>query len=142
MTTIQRYEGIQSVLKRCGNDGCHFLTLLSIAEQYRNLHMNKPEIDLIYAIRICRSKNWISPDFYVNNDGTPILEFFTCKKWTRKEVDKLPVIGDNDYTEAIYYNPSTQLHHYRRRGYDTLEYSKTVTEGSVEKYYIYTVEAA
>lgn len=135
MNILDRYSGIQDVMKMVGSDGCHFLTLCSIAEEY----LNKP-IDLIGLIRHCQSKRWITNDFWVKNDGTPILNYLTNKKWTRKEVDKLPVIRDNDYTEAIYYNPNTGFHHYRRRGIDTLSYSITVRDGYIEKYYIYTVE--
>ena len=135
MNVLDRYSGIQDVMKMVGSDGCHFLTLCSIAEEY----LDRP-IDFIGLIRCCQSKRWITNDFWVKNDGTPILNYLTNKKWTRKEVDKLPVIRDNDYTEAIYYNPATGLHHYRRRGIDTLSYSITVRDGYIEKYYIYTVE--
>lgn len=129
-----RYSGIQTILKSCGDEGCHFLTLLSIAETE-----SKKNIDLINAIRICQSKGWIRSDFFVKNDGTPILKFFTGKEWVREEVAKLPVaIRDEQYTEAIWFNPGTKFHHYRRRCFDTLENSNTVANGYIEKFYIYT----
>lgn len=135
MTVRERYEGIQDLLAYAGAEGCHFLTLLSIAEE-----CTKHNVDLIGTIRICIKKHWITSDFWVTNDGTPILEYLTGKKWTRKEVVKLPVINDNDYTEAIYYNPNTKYHHYRRRSFDIKDNSITVRDGHIEKYYIYTVE--
>lgn len=33
MTVKERYSGIQTILGDCHTDGCHFLTLLSIAEE-------------------------------------------------------------------------------------------------------------
>lgn len=134
-----RYEGLQSLFGTMKDESCHFLTLCSIADEYLFAH-DGPYIDLIGIIRTSQTKGWITDDFYVTNDGTPILEHLTGKKWTRKEVVKLPTIGDNDYTEAIWYNPQTGYHHYRRRYFDTLNKSKTVAEGYIEKYYIYTVE--
>ena len=139
MTVQERYEGIQSVLKNAGDEGCHFLALCSIADEYNNEH-GKPYLDLINAIRVCQSKRWIDKGFWVKNDGTPFLEYLTGIKWSRKEVVKLPVIRDNDYTEVVWFNPDTGFHHYRRRYMDTLEHSVTVEKGYIEKYYVYTAE--
>lgn len=133
MSIKDRYNGIQTVFKALGDEGCHFLVLCSIAEE----HTGRP-VDLINLIRVCQSRKWIEDDFWVKNDGTPILEYLTGEKWERKEVERLPIIGDNDYTEAIYFNPRTELRHYRRRYVDTLAYSTTVAEGYIIKYYIYT----
>lgn len=135
----KRYEGIQTILKACGDEGCHFLTLCTIADEWRHEH-NLPFIDLIGTIRLLQSKELMTSDFFINDDGTKVLSLLTDgKKWTRKDVEKLPPIGDNDYTEAIYFNPRTQLRHYRRRYMDTLKYSVTVEEGYIESYRIYTV---
>lgn len=134
-----RYSGFQTLCGVMKDEACHYLVLCSIADEYLITHGHQPH-DFLGILRLAQSKRWITKDFWVSNDGTPILEAATGKKWQRKEVVSLPVIRDNDYTEAIYYNPNTDLHHYRRRGFDTLEYSKTVAEGYVEKYYIYTVE--
>lgn len=134
MTAVRkRYEGIQTVLQVCGDEGCHFLTLLTIAEE-----QSGQKYDLIDTIHQCLAKHYIQDDFYVLKD-TLILKMLTGKKWTRKDVEKLPPIGDNDYTEAIYFNPRTQYHHYRRRYMDTLKQSVTVLEGYIESYRIYTV---
>lgn len=138
MTVQERYEGLQTLFLAAYQDGCHFLTLCSIADEYRYDH-GLPYLDLIAAIRICRSRNLISDDFYVKDDGTTILKLLSNKKWTRKDVVNLPVIGDNDYTEAVYFNPRTQFKHFRRRYFDTLSDSITVKEGSIIQYRIYTV---
>lgn len=139
MTVKERYSGIQSILKIAGDNACHFLTLLSIAEEE-----SKASIDLIEAIRVGQNKKWMDSEFTVTVTGSlALLKYYTNKKWTRREVKKLPpVIRSNEYTEAVYKNNNTGYTHYRRRGYDTLNYSVTVTEGYVEKYYIYTCEVA
>jgi hypothetical protein len=139
MVVKERYEGLQTLALSLHKDGCHFLTLCSIADEYR--YDNGLEfIDLITAIRLCQSKGLIDDEFYVKDDGCKVLKLLTAgKKWTRKDVETLPPIGDNDYTEAIYFNPRTQFHHYRRRYFDTLDHSVTVEEGYVESYRIYTV---
>ena len=134
MTLIERYSGIQSILKVVGSEGCHFLALCSIAEESTGKN-----IDLINTIRMSQSKGWVASDFLVR-DALSFLNWLTGRKWTRKEVAKLGDIHDNDYTEAVYFNPRTGLRHFRRRGFDTLNSSKTVDEGHIEKYYVYTTE--
>ena len=136
----ERYEGIQTAFRQCGEDGCHFLVLCSIADEWRQEH-GLPFIDIIETIHLLRNMNLITADYYVRDNGCKVLSILTeNKKWTRKDVDKLPRIRDNDYTEVVYFNPRTQFHHFRRRGYDTLSYSATVKEGYIESYRIYTVE--
>lgn len=135
MTVKDRYEGFQDVAKDLWECGCHFLVLLSIAEEESGT-----KIDLIECIRLCRSKGWIRSDFYVN-DALAILRFYTHKEWKRSDIlQKLPkVIADNQYTEVIYYNARTSFQHFRRRGFDTKNDSVTVREGKIIGYYIYTV---
>jgi hypothetical protein len=139
MTVKERYEGLQTLALALNTDGCHFLTLCSIADEYRYDH-GLPYIDLIWAIRTLMSKGLIDSEFYVKDDGTNVLSILTDgKKWTRKDVDKLGTIGDNDYTEAVWFNPNTQFRHFRRRYVDTLRDSITVRDGYIEKYRVYTV---
>ena len=132
MTVKNRYNEIQSILGKCSEYGCHFLSLLSIIEE-----VNNEPVDLIEAIKVCQSKGFMDSNFFVKA-GDELLEYFTGKKWIRKTVETLPKkIEDNWYTEVIFYNPKTELYHYRRRGWDTLIDSKTVKEGYVLKYYIW-----
>ena len=135
MTVKERYQGLQTLALSLHKDGCHFLTLCSIAEE-----ASGKSIDLIWAIRVCMSRGLLKSDFYVNDDGTGVLKLLTGKKWTRKDVEKLGVIGDNDYTEAEWFNPRTGFTHFRRRYFDTLDDSVTVKEGFIKRYRIYTVE--
>lgn len=139
MTVRERYEGFQSLALNLHKDGCHFLTLCSIADEYRADHA-LPYIDLIEAIRLCQSKRLIDEEFYVKDDGCKVLSLLTNgKKWTRKDVDVLGKVGDNDYTEAEWFNPRTKFTHFRRRYFDTLNGSVTVQEGYIKRYRIYTV---
>lgn len=136
----ERYKGIQTILEACGKDGCHFLTLCSIADEWRYEH-NLPFIDIIDTIHLLHQGKLMSSDFFIKDDGTKVLSLLTeGKKWTKKNVDKLPRIRDNDYTEVVYFNPRTKFKHFRRRPYDTLTYSVTVAEGYILEYRIYTVE--
>lgn len=140
MIPRERYENLQTELLALHKDGCHFLTLCSIADEYRHDH-GLEYIDLIWAIRTCTSKGLIDGEFYVKDNGCKILSLLTDgKKWTRKDVEILPPIRDNDYTEAEYFNPRTQFTHFRRRYFDTLRDSVTVKEGYIRKYRIYTVQ--
>ena len=143
MTVKDRYSGIQTLFKTANESSCHFLSLLSIAEE-ENIRLGKsnPNIDLIDAIRISQSKQWMNHDFTVTVQGSlNLLKHYTGKSWTRKEVKKLPLkIKPNEYTEVIYKNDNTGFKHYRRRYFDTLENSITVRDGYILAYYIYTCE--
>lgn len=135
MTVKNRYQGLQTILQSCGDEGCHFLALCSIIEE-----VNQRPLDLIEAIRVSQSKGWVKSDFFCKN-GDLFLNYFTNKNWKRREVEKLPdEIKENEYTEAIYFNPRTEYCHYRRRGFDTIDNSLTVREGYVMKYYIWYYE--
>lgn len=135
MTLKERYYGLQTVLTKCGDEGCHFLTLCSIIEEVNN----KP-LDLIDAIRVAQSKGWFDTNFY-GKAADLFLNHFTGKKWKRKRCDKLPpVLKDNEYTEAVYYNSNTGYFHYRRRGFDTIVDSITVRDGIIVEYYIWFYE--
>ena len=135
MTVKDRYEGLQSLFATAYESSCHFLVLCSIAEEAIG-----HDIDLIWAIRTCRSRQLIDDEFYVKDDGCGILKLLTNKKWTRKDVVKLGVIRDNDYTEAEWFNPRTGFTHFRRRYFDTLNDSVTVREGYIKQYRVYTVQ--
>lgn len=128
-----RYTSLQTILGNCYQWGCLFLCLCSIAEEQSGKH-----VDLIDAIKVSQAKGWLSASFDVN-DNLSILEYLTGKKWSRNTVNSLPhSISTNEYTVAIYYNKRTGFKHFRRRGYDTLESSVTVKEGTLIGYYIYS----
>lgn len=137
-----KYTGCQTMFKKANSYACHFLTLLSIADEENiRLQNKKSGIDFLEARVIAQKMKWMDKDFTVTVEGSlKLLEFYTDRKWSRREVKTLPeIIKDNEYTEAIYKNGETR--HYRRRAFDTLTASVTVRDGYVEKYYIYTSEA-
>lgn len=131
-TTRMRYEGLQTLLRCCGEEGCLFLSLISIAEEVEHT-----TLDLIEVIRTCLEKGWIEDDFYCN-DSLAILSYLTNKTWTRKEVSRFPSLKSHDYVIANYYNERTGCVHRRRNEFDTLESSITVREGYIQSYYIYS----
>lgn len=143
MTVKDRYSGLQTLFKTANESSCHFLSLLSIAEE-ENIRLCKlnPNVDLIDAIRVAQSKRWMDHEFTVTVQGSlELLKYCTGKKWTRREVTKLPSnIKDNEYTEVIHKNDKTGFKHYHRRYFDTLESSVTVRDGYILGYYIYTCE--
>lgn len=136
MTVREHYENLQTLFKTMHESSCHFLTLCSIAEEATGVW-----VDVIKAAYLLQSRGLMDNEFYIKDDGCKVLSLLTNgKKWTRKDVEKLPPIRDNDYTEAIYFNPRTQFKHFRRRYFDTLRDSVTVKEGSIVQYRIYTVQ--
>lgn len=140
MTVKERYEHLQTICGIAKDSACHFLTLCSIADEYRHDH-GLPYIDIIESMKLLQSKGLMDGEFYVKDDGCKVLSLLTNgKKWSRKDVEKLGVIGDNDYTEAEWFNPRTKFTHFRRRYFDTLRDSVTVKEGYIKRYRIYTVQ--
>ena len=129
-----RYENIQSFLAHIDTDGCYFLSLLSIAEEY-----TKSKIDLIDAIWLARGSDLITDDYYVK-DALGLLTALTGHVWVMHKTTTLPeVINDNEYTVAVWYNERTQFKHFRRRYFDTLLNSVTVKEGSIAYYHVFRV---
>ena len=126
-----RYKNSQTLMKQFGETGCTFLCILSIAEET----IEKP-IDFFDAYNKCYK--YLGKDLTVK-DNLKILNILTGKNWVRKETDSIDrTLSDNEFSIAIYYNPRTGRHHYRRRSFDTLQDSITVKEGTIEKYYIYS----
>lgn len=128
-----RYNGIQSKLKRIGDSGCLFLTLCTIIEE-----VNDKEADLIGIIQESMAKGWLTETYTVKNSPA-LLNAFTGKTWSRREVKELPiVVNDNEFTIEKWVNPKTGGNHFRRRFVDTYTDSNTVKIGKIECYYIYS----
>ncbi|MBO7715806.1 MAG: hypothetical protein J6S85_19745 [Methanobrevibacter sp.] len=128
-----RYNGIQTLLKHISDGGCLFLSLVSIIEE-----VTGQVADVFDIIQISMKSKWLTPEFEVNN-SIAILETFTDKIWSRIELPALPSeIRENEFTIEKWYNPKTKFTHFRRRFVDTLISSKTVAEGYLKEYYIYS----
>lgn len=129
---MKRFTGLQNKLKKIGEEGCHFLFLMSIIERE-----TRKNVDIITFYDTCLSKGWIEEDLYVN-DALAILEHFTHTGWYRYEANSYSVpVPPGVYVEEVWYNPRTKYTHFRDVSFDTYEDSITVKEGSLTKYYIY-----
>lgn len=129
---MKRFIGLQNKLKKIGDEGCHFLFLMSIIERE-----TKKNIDIITFYDTCLSKGWIREDLYVK-DALALLEHFTGKGWYRYEADSYQVpVTPGTYIEEVWYNPRTKYSHFRDVSFDTYDNSITVKEGTLTKYYIY-----
>ena len=127
-----RYEGIQNKLWDI-REGCFFLSLCSIAEEYL-----QRKIDLIDAVNMAFEKNLVSSDYWVKND-CKLLEILTGKKVSKRQSQKCGILEDNEYSIAKWLNKQGTANHFRRRYFDVYLNSKTVKEGTLVCYYIYTI---
>lgn len=127
-----RYEGIQNKLWDI-REGCFFLSLCSIAEEYL-----QRKIDLIDAVNMAFEKNLVSSDYWVKND-CKLLEILTGKKVSKRQSQKCGILEDNEYSIAKWLNKAGTANHFRRRYFDVYTDSKTVKDGSLVCYYIYTI---
>ena len=135
MNVKERYKEIQTVFEKAGESACLFLSLLSIAEEYTGL-----PVDFIVAYRKCIELGLIEKDFYCL-DQEKILYAFTGMKWKKTVLKELPdPVPGNMYTVEKWHNERTGFTHFKRRGWDTLESSVTVKEGSIVEYYCYSME--
>lgn len=136
-----RYSGIQDKLKGI-YEGCHFLTLCSIAEEALQFIYSNPncKVDLIDAVNLAYDKKFIDPGYEVSSNCGLLEALTPGHHWTQTTVSKLPkTIKDNQFTEVVYKNPRNNFKHYRRRSVDTLFDSVTVREGYILEYRIYTL---
>lgn len=135
-----RYAGIQDKLKNI-YEGCHFLTLCSIAEealQWINRNDNI-KVDLIDAVNLAFDKYLIDAGYDVKNNCGLLEALTPGHHWTQTTVYELTNVMDNEFTEVVYKNPRNNFKHYRRRSVDTLKDSVTVKEGYILEYRIYTM---
>lgn len=124
-----RWSGLQTIW----SSGCYFFALLTIAEESTGKH-----IDLIDATRKALEKGYINNDGFVNNP-CGLLKYLTGKTFDHDISTKLPaIISDKMYTIEKWVSNKTGKTHFKRRFVDTLLNSKTVAEGNIDCYYIFT----
>lgn len=139
MTVKDRYQGLQTLFQVAHDSSCHFLVLCTIIEE-KNRETNPDyKLDLIEAIRLSMSKGYMKETFFVH-DALEILKLFTGHKWSRRTEPTLPDLKPNEWSECNWFNPNTGLEHFTRRNINTLSDSRTVREGYIRYYYIYTCE--
>jgi len=131
-----RYEGLQNKLWGI-REGCFFLSLCSIAEEY-NLAHGSDKIDLIDAINIAFKEGLVSDDYWIKDD-CKILSLLTGKKVKKRQSVTCGILDDNEYSIAKWLNKAGTANHFRRRYFDVYTDSKTVKDGSLVCYYIYTI---
>ena len=128
-----RYEGIQNKLWGI-REGCFFLSLCSIAEEYNN-----KKIDLIDAINLAFDKGLVSDDYWVKDDCKLLSLLTGNKKIKKRQSQTCGILDDNEYSISKWLNKAGTANHFRRRYFDVYKDSKTVKYGSLVCYYIYTI---
>lgn len=138
-----RYEGIQNKLWDI-REGCFFLSLLSIAEEYRLEH-GMMKVDLIDAVNMAFEQKYITFDYFVRFD-CEILSKLTGQKVTKRKAKSCGTLKANEYSVAKYEKKTVNkdgkevtVNHFRRRYFDVYANSSTVREGKLVEYYIYTI---
>lgn len=131
-----RYEGLQNELMRFIPESCFFLSLLSVAEDYRADRGQIVKVDFIDAFRMARNRGWLGIDNMMYNDVAFLehLTGHTVEKRVVKPEQEL-FVASNEYTIAKYRKGSVT--HFRRRGYDVYTGSQTVAKGKMEAVYVY-----
>jgi hypothetical protein len=135
-----RYEGLQNELCNFSPVCCFFLTLLSIAEDWKADNKIEPAtVDFIDALRSSRKNGWLGIDNMMYND-VKLLEYLTGAKVTKRVVTDPsgPIdVADDEYSAAKYRKGSNT--HFRRRYFDVFNGSQTVAKGKLEAVYIYKI---
>lgn len=131
-----RYEGLQNELMRFIPESCFFLSLLSVAEDYKSDRGMIGKVDFVDAFRTARSKGWLGIDNMMYND-VAFLEHLTGHAVEKRVVkpEQELTVANNEYTIAKYRKGS--ITHFRRRGYDVYTGSQTVAKGKMEAVYVY-----
>lgn len=138
-----RYEGIQNKLWEI-REGCFFLSLLSIAEEYRLEH-GMMKVDLIDAVNMAFEKKFVTMDYFVRFD-TEILSQLTGQPVTKRKSKTCGALKANEYSIAKYEKKSINkdgeeqtVNHFDRRYFKVYTNSKTIRDGKLVEYYIYTI---
>lgn len=141
-----KYKGIQSKMKDSakefsllGDYGCLFLCICSIAEEYNQDFKTGKQLDIMSFWLQCRSKGLIGEEFFCK-DQTEMLKLATGVEWSKSVVEQLGTVKDNQYTVEKWFNKETGFTHFKRRWGDTLRSSRTVNEGNIIEYYVYTAK--
>lgn len=131
-----RYEGLQNRLLGIG-EGCFFIALLSIAEEYRLEH-GKGKVDFVDAVNMAFERQWITSDYTVKKD-TALLKWLTGTYVSKRESKTCGELKDNEYSIAKYLNREGTANHFDRRYFNVYTNSKTIKYGTLLCYYIYTI---
>ena len=130
-----RWEGIQNKLWGM-QEGCFFLTLCSIAEEY-NISHGRDKVDLVDAVNKAFDMKWVKSDYTVLNDTALLSWLCNGAKVSKRMSSTCGLLKANEYS-ACKYALDNKLH-FRRRYFDVYTNSNTVKNGEFVCYYIYTI---
>lgn len=135
---ITKVPAIQDLAYCIGSDGCYFICLCAIAEE-----ITGKEIDIVKTAKRMIDNNiidydWKRPKAYKNmmyiNDADKLLKALGCKEHIEK-VDELPKDYKGKYIVRYTLEGNT---HFVLPNYNSITYSKCVSEGRISKYYLVT----
>ncbi len=146
MDVKKKYIGIQSEAKKyadqlsmLGSDGCLFLCICSIAEDFNEAFHTGKRVDILRCFIDWKNKGYLKDGFWCE-DSLSMLEDATGYEWEREIVKALPeTLLPQAYTVEKWRGQLGGTHFKRRWG-DTLNSSATVRSGTLESYYIYTAK--
>ena len=142
----EKYIGLQSKIFRekkflgcMGDYSCLFLCLCSIAEEFLDSqHYVDMKVDVLSSALWAKDAGLLGDD-WTCRDSVKILEGLTGFRWKREEVKKLPaVLARESFSVEKWYNKKTGFTHFRRRWGDTLDDSKTVKNGVLVCFYVFS----
>lgn len=125
-----------------GREGCLFLVLCSIADEWNESQHNQRHVDILQLYIQCRDKGYLAEGFFCNNP-CKILELATGMEWKKQIVEKLPPVIDwktysvEKWVRIVSHGVCKT--HFRRRWGDTITNSVTVQKGKIESYYLFSV---
>lgn len=114
-------------------EGCFFLSLCSVAEEF-----NGQKVDLVDAVNKAFEKKWVKADYTVLDDTALLSWLCHGAKVTKRVSNVCGVLKGNEYSVCKYAWKNKT--HFRRRYFDVYEDSKTVRNGQLACYYIYSIE--
>ena len=144
-----KYTGWQTVLlqnrnilredfSRIGEEGCLFLCLCSIAEEWNEARHNQRRVDVLDLYIKSRSNGFLEDGFFCR-DQCAMLALATGTEWKKEIFPRLPdPVPWQSFTVERWDNKRTGKTHFRRRWGDSIVSSVTVREGSLSGYYVYS----
>lgn len=137
-----KYE--QSLCMSIGNTACYVFSLINIAEEYLGT-----TIDKFFAIEKIienhyvkfNSTNYLDKGNFYVLDPCKILKLLTKKNWSVQKIHAPYKIKDDEYAVEFWSMDKGETGHFCRtyRNYNSLQYSKNVSEGELWSYRIFKV---
>jgi hypothetical protein len=117
---------IQSKLGKIYSGGCYFLSLLH--------QTNTPDSKILEMYDYFVKKGFMDEECFIK-DPVSIMKYLTGNNYTVEKTTSLPAVYD--FAVYYWYNPTTRLHHFTLKDWDSLGNSNTRINGRIESYRIY-----